>query len=746
MSSTGGARLISHALLAVCLLGVVAPPVLPAAQAVAAPPDVTLVDAGDVRALSSEKSTPFDLEANDFFGCSVATNGDLAVVGAEHGQKDDTPAGLDTGCAYTYVRLGSGWEYAGKLVAFDGAADDLFGAAVSIWGDTAIITAPQDDTGVGPDAGSAYIFIWTGATWSFQQKITAPLPAGPNTYFGRSVALCQDTVLVGAQDSGGTILGGAYVFTRTGSAWSFQRKLEDPGVEIGDRFGDDVALYRDTAVVGAWTDDDRGADAGAAYVFVRSGATWTKQAKVVAADGVSQDYFGAAVAVERDTLMVSARADEDMAPNAGAVYVYSRIGTAWQQSQKIYDVDADAGDGFGSDISFSGTTALIAAVGAYDDQGKVCVFGRNTGSWSQYGEIFDTGGAADDRYGCSVSACGGRFVVGVDGDDEADTNAGAAWLMVPELGHPSIARRLAGANRYLTAVKASQASNEYGAPTVVIATGENWPDALGGSTLAGAVRGPILLTKKTALPAEVRAEIVRLGARKAYILGSTASVSAGVENELVSLLGRTEVVRLGGANRYETDRLIVKESLKILGPLWDGLCIVVTGANYADAVAVSPFAAWKGVPIILADPRVVSGAVPSGTTEVGIAGSTAAVSAAHEAAFRAFPGVTRVTRVGGANRYETAALAAQRFALDGMRWHGMGLATGQNFPDALTAGPTLALWGSVLLLTRPTSLPGESQASIAANAAEIHGMTIFGDTNAVSAGVEAAAKTAAGIP
>ena len=81
-----------------------------------------------------------------------------------------------------------------------------------------------------------------------------------------------------------------------------------------------------------------------------------------------------------------------------------------------------------------------------------------------------------------------------------------------------------------------------------------------------------------------------------------------------------------------------------------------------------------------------------------------------------------------------------------MRWNNVGLATGQNFPDALTAGPMLALGGSMLLLTRPTALPAETQAKLAANAAAISQMTIFGDTNAVSAGVEAAAKAAAGIP
>jgi len=108
---------------------------------------------------------------------------------------------------------------------------------------------------------------------------------------------------------------------------------------------------------------------------------------------------------------------------------------------------------------------------------------------------------------------------------------------------------IAGTNRYATSVEVSKRAFPTGANAVVIATGENWPDALGGSALAGALGGPILLTRKTALPSEVAAEIGRLKPKGAVILGSTAAVSAGVENALKAMFGADYVTRIGGANR-----------------------------------------------------------------------------------------------------------------------------------------------------------------------------------------------------
>jgi putative cell wall-binding protein len=303
--------------------------------------------------------------------------------------------------------------------------------------------------------------------------------------------------------------------------------------------------------------------------------------------------------------------------------------------------------------------------------------------------------------------------------------------------------RIAGPNRYATSVAASKRGFPDGAATVVIATGENWPDALGGSALAGAVGGPLLLTRTTSLPAEVANEIKRLGATKAYILGSTASVSAGVASAIDALPLITKVTRLGGANRYETARKVADETIRLLGSDFGKQAFVATGSNYPDAVAASPIAAWRGMPILLANINAGTVSVPPAVTDVIILGSDLAVPTAVETYLEGV--VADVDRIGGRNRYDTAAQIAEFGVGVGMTWDGVGLSTGLNFPDALAAGPMLATRDSVLLLTRPDVLSGEAKAKLQANAASILSTFIFGDINAVSAAVEQSAKAAAGL-
>jgi VCBS repeat-containing protein len=303
--------------------------------------------------------------------------------------------------------------------------------------------------------------------------------------------------------------------------------------------------------------------------------------------------------------------------------------------------------------------------------------------------------------------------------------------------------RVAGTNRYLTSVAASKRGFPDGAKTVVVATGANWPDALGGSALAGAADGPLLLTRTDALPSEVWAEIDRLDASKAYILGSTAAVSSAVETYLKGK-GLT-VTRLGGANRYETARKVADETIRLLGDDYSGHAFVATGLNFPDATGAAPLAAALGRPILLANVTAGTVYVPAKTTEVVILGSAAAVPSSVEAYLDAKLGADDVDRLAGKNRYDTAAMAAQLGVNAGMRWDGTGLATGLNFPDALSGGAMLGKLGSVMLLTRPDTLSGEAYAKLYANRAVIDTLFIFGDTNAVSGAVETAAKKAATV-
>jgi hypothetical protein len=199
----------------------------------------------------------------------VAISVNTAVIGAE---KDDTPGGADAGSAYVFVRSGTTWSQQAKLTASDGADDDRFGGSVAVAEDTAVVGSGRDDNEAGTDAGSAYAFVRSGTTWTEQDKLTAP-DGDSEDRFGDAVALDGNVAVVGAfadDIQEGTDAGSASVFTRSGSTWIPRAKITAPDADGNDNFGDSVAVDGTTAVVGAPDDDIlAGMDAGSAWAFWR---------------------------------------------------------------------------------------------------------------------------------------------------------------------------------------------------------------------------------------------------------------------------------------------------------------------------------------------------------------------------------------------------------------------------------------------------------------------------------------------
>jgi len=293
-----------------------------------------------------------------------------------------------------------------------------------------------------------------------------------------------------------------------------------------------------------------------------------------------------------------------------------------------------------------------------------------------------------------------------------------------------------GENRLLTAVEVSKAAFADGADTVVIATSENWPDALGGSALAGAVDGPILLTKPQMLDSAVLAEIRRLGATSAYVLGGERAVSASVLNALNAALSG-DVVRLGGANRNQTAELVAEETVALTGGA-DGMAFLARGTNFPDALAASPLAAYKKWPIYLSSDDGVSDATKAAMTSAGInriiiLGSDAAISQATEADLVTSGFDTE--RVSGVDRYATAVSAADYGVRLGLSWSGLAMATGQNFPDGLSGGVLAAKRGAVMLLNPSEVLHPAVHDAVRDNRDSIDDVYYLGGTNAVSQGV-----------
>jgi hypothetical protein len=211
-----------------------------------------------------------DREADDGFGNSVAISGDYAIVGAWFEDGGD----LDVGAAYVFRRIGPNniWDTGVKLTASDAWGADWFGCSVSTSGDYAIVGAYGEDAG-GLDAGAAYVFRRTGPdnVWDAGVKLLAS-DAQAGDWFGHSVSISGDYAIVGAfnEDAGGSSAGAAYVFQRTGTnTWDTGVKLLASDAQASDYFGYSVAISGDYAIVGATLEDAGGADAGAAYVYIR---------------------------------------------------------------------------------------------------------------------------------------------------------------------------------------------------------------------------------------------------------------------------------------------------------------------------------------------------------------------------------------------------------------------------------------------------------------------------------------------
>ncbi|MBI2440090.1 MAG: FG-GAP repeat protein [Lentisphaerae bacterium] len=283
-----------------------------------------------------------------------------------------------------------------------------------------------------------------------QAKLTALAGAASN-YFGFSVALSSDgdTAIVGANNGGlwpQVELGAAYVFTRSGAAWTQQAKLTTSNNAADDDFGSSVTLSGDgnTAIVGASLADVAGNPQGAAYVFTRSGASWSQQEKLIASDGVASDKFGSSVALSRDgnTAIAGASGAAGWGTNGsqayqGAAYVFTRSGAAWTQQEKLIAEDGAAWDSFGASVALSsdGNTTIVGANkelgGGSHKLGAAYVFTRSGSAWSEQAKLIASVDSLIDLFGNSVtlSSDGNTAIVGAPSAMTSVKNqGGAAWV------------------------------------------------------------------------------------------------------------------------------------------------------------------------------------------------------------------------------------------------------------------------------------------------------------------------------
>ncbi|ARA94136.1 hypothetical protein AWN76_013885 [Rhodothermaceae bacterium RA] len=336
-----------------------------------------------------------------------------------------------------------------QLLAADRNVTDRFGTSVALANRVAAIGAPGDDDNV-PGSGSVYVYEKTArGTWAAATRTAKLYAATPSTSegFGSVVAATDDVIVVGARVfvvGGRFVTGGlVHVFERQADGtWAEATQLRASDWEEDDVYGEVVAVSGNVIAVGARLDDDPATDAGAVYVYEKpEGSTWAKatETKLTAPDGVSDQYFGVAVAVSGNVLAVGASQDSERGALAGAAYVFEKPeGGTWAEASvtKLTAPAPAPGTFFGGAVSISGNVLVVGAdreddLNAGLDAGAAYVFERPAaGPWSKatVTRLGASARGAGDLFGTSVAVAGSVVVVGASRSDAGGTDAGAAYL------------------------------------------------------------------------------------------------------------------------------------------------------------------------------------------------------------------------------------------------------------------------------------------------------------------------------
>jgi hypothetical protein len=308
-----------------------------------------------------QKLTASDGLPGDEFGYRVVLADNTLLVGAFTAT---VGGNTSQGAAYVFAQSNGTWSQSQKLTASDGGLFDNFGASVALDGSTLVVGANGATVGDNAAQGAVYVFTESNGTWTQTQKLTADDGAAYDN-FGLSVALKGSIILVGsprAAIGANAGQGALYVFTESNGTWSQTQKLTASDGAANDSFGESVSLEGSTALIGAYNATVNGHPLqGAAYIFTESNGSWSEGQKLTASDGTTNANFGNAVALESGTALIGADAST-VGSNTyqGKAYLFTESGGNWSQSDTFVASDGTVDDYFGAALAWDGTTALIS--------------------------------------------------------------------------------------------------------------------------------------------------------------------------------------------------------------------------------------------------------------------------------------------------------------------------------------------------------------------------------------------------
>jgi hypothetical protein len=385
-----------------------------------------------------------DGQPADVLGIAVAISGTTVVAGAEnHNQY--------TGAAYVFGQEGNlgAIHQVAELTASDGTAGDYFGSALAISGDIIVVGSPGGNNGYQP--GSVYVFVKPATGWTNMTE-TATLTASDasvDDFFGTSVSISGNTIVVGARHPNGPTPGAAYVFVEPPSGWvnmTQTAELTPSDGTRGDQFATSVSISGNTVVAGSPEATIQQSTQGSAYVFVEPATGWadsTETAKLVAADPQEGAQVGFSSSIDGNTVMLGApRFSTQFYSAQGAAYVFVEPATGWKNmvsTAQLTASDGQANDHFGNSVAISGNDVLIGSpndnVGVSLEQGAGYVFVKTQRGWRSTThfalKILASDGGANDSFGYAVALENGAGVVGAPGHTVGSNQAqGAAYVFV----------------------------------------------------------------------------------------------------------------------------------------------------------------------------------------------------------------------------------------------------------------------------------------------------------------------------
>lgn len=264
------------------------------------------------------KLSPSTASPCNRFGESIDVDGDLILVGAK--QDDAIGGAFRTGSAFLFRFNGSQWVEEQKLRSSNPGPDDFFGTGVALQGDLAVVGAPRTQFGSASHFGSVYSFRLVGTTWTQEQELV-PSDSHDNNQFGTSIAIDGNTLVVGTSEIG--IPGSAYVYEHNGMFFGNEAILSASDGHSGSRFGNRVSLSGNAVVVGASWDSEQGTGAGAAYLFLRGGAsTWVQTHKLLSTGATNGDHIGESVAVAGSLIVIGSASHNTIGSNSGSTFAY----------------------------------------------------------------------------------------------------------------------------------------------------------------------------------------------------------------------------------------------------------------------------------------------------------------------------------------------------------------------------------------------------------------------------------------